>query len=376
MQRVPLAQLLKIATGCTLAVILGVVHVCADQNRAEALQEETLLMFVGEETKVLGIASRREQSAWQAPAIARVITQDELRAQGTQTLSQALERIPGFFRAPKEWGTQPYLRGIPDSILFLYDTVPLGSSVTKSIHPIDYDLALQPVKRIEIINGPGSVLWGPDAFAGIVNIVPKTGKDLQGVESGALYASPGDHFGAYLNAGHDGGWWNSFFSVNSRQGDEEDRSYNIARFWGDDHIPVPPEDRLGSGTPEASKYFEAYGHLSFSDWLAVSGRFAFNDKRYTMSSTQSELRWQERQSSPFYHLKLEAKQELDAVSALKLTGFYTALTQDHEVIDRIQTQKESTSYGEIVYDRSLMTGTGIFTGGVSYLHKQVDDAPI
>ncbi len=58
------------------------------------IREETMLMFVGEEIEVLTIASRREQSAWQAPAIARILTQKELRDRGAYTLNDALSDVP------------------------------------------------------------------------------------------------------------------------------------------------------------------------------------------------------------------------------------------------------------------------------------------
>ena len=152
--------------------------------------DDTMLMFVGEDLEVLSIASRREESARQAPAVAGVVTRDMMGDRGMFTLSDVLAQTPGFYMAQKEWGTRPYLRGIPDSVLFLYDTVPLQSDMSKSVHPLDDELSLAPVKRVEIIRGPGSVLWGADAFAGIVNIVPMTGKDLNGVEIGAFYGDP------------------------------------------------------------------------------------------------------------------------------------------------------------------------------------------
>ena len=138
----------------------------AEIKEPSAGRNDTLLMFVGEDLDVLSIASRRQESAGQAPAVARVITREEIRERGIRTLSHALEMEPGFYLAKKEWGSQPYLRGIPDSVLFLYDTVPTGSDISKSLHPLDHELSLAPIKRIEILRGPGSVLWGPDAFAG------------------------------------------------------------------------------------------------------------------------------------------------------------------------------------------------------------------
>jgi outer membrane cobalamin receptor len=338
--------------------------------------EETILMFVGEETKVLSIASRREQSAWQAPAIARVLNQKELRDQGAFTLSDALKNIPGFYVAQKEWGAQPYLRGIPNSALFLYDTVPVGSEVTKFIHQLDHDLSLWSVKRVEMINGPASVLWGPDAFAGIVNVVPMTGKDLDGVEAGVLYQGSGDHLGFFTNVGCDQGLWNGFLSVSGRRGEEDDRPFDIVRFQGDGLAPLPPEERFGEGLPEESKYLEVYGNFSYDDWLNVSARFSYNDRSYTMTSGGGSTSWGESRGSPFGYVKVEAKRQLARNSVLKFVGFYSDLRYEHDVIDRSQTQEERTTYTELVYDRSMMAGTAIFTGGFSHREKRVQDAPI
>ena len=188
----------------TLVILLFLVPsgpLRAESKEPSAGRNDTLLMFVGEDLEVLSIASRRQESAWQAPAVAHVITREEIKERGIRTLSHALEMEPGFYMAKKEWGTQPYLRGIPDSVLFLYDTVPTGSDVSKSLHPLDHELSLAPIKRIEILRGPGSVLWGPDAFAGIVNMVPMTGKDLEGAETGVLYGSPGRSAGLLCECG-------------------------------------------------------------------------------------------------------------------------------------------------------------------------------
>jgi outer membrane receptor for ferrienterochelin and colicin len=103
-------------------------------------RNDTLLMFVGEDLEVLSIASRRQESAWQAPAVAHVITREEMKDRGIRTLSHALEMEPGFYMAKKEWGTQPYLRGIPDSVLLLYDTVPTGSD--QQVPSLDHELSL------------------------------------------------------------------------------------------------------------------------------------------------------------------------------------------------------------------------------------------
>ncbi|MHB8773160.1 MAG: TonB-dependent receptor plug domain-containing protein [Syntrophales bacterium] len=367
---------IPVAALAVLLLILPAGQVRAAEREPSAGRNDTLLMFVGEELDVLSIASRRQESAWQAPAVAHVITREEIRERGIRTLSHALEMEPGFHMAKKEWGSQPYLRGIPDSVLFLYDTVPTGSDVSKSLHPLDQELSLAPIKRIEILRGPGSVLWGPDAFAGIVNLVPMTGKDLDGAEAGILYGTPGKQRSFYANAGHDAGLWDAFVSVSGRTGAENGTDYNVVRFWKDETTAVAPEERYGRRQTADSRYLDVSGRFAYRDWFTLSGLVSDSKKNYALSRPAGDLSWGESRSAPFGFLKMEAKKNLDRSSALRFTGTYSWLNPEYEIIDKTLKQKERTAYGEIIYDRSFLSGRGLLTGGLSYRDKAISDAPI
>ena len=339
-------------------------------------QEDTMLMFVGENLEVLSIASKREESAWQAPAVAQVVTRKHLMERGARTLEEALSMTPGFYMAQKEWGTMPYLRGIPNSVLFLYDTVPLGSDTTKSLHQLDRELSLAPVKRIEIVRGPGSVLWGPDAFAGIVNVVPMSGKDLEGAETALSYEGPGDQKSFYVNAGHDAGRWDGFVSISGRTGGETSTEANLVRFWNDLETPYPPEDRFGSQYSGDSHYFELSGRLSIEDWLALSGRISENKRPYAMTDDTGELTWIEEQKLPFCFLKFESKIDTGRYSALRFTGYHSEFDPEYAIIDRKVRQDETTDYIEGIYNQSFFAGRGLLTGGASLREKRVKNAPV
>jgi len=349
----------------------------AETDEKGPSQQDTMLMFVGEDLDVLSIASRRKESAWQAPAVAEVVTRDEIHQRGIHTLSRALDMLPGFYMAEKESGTQPYLRGIRDSVLFLYDAVPMNADMRKSTHPLDNNLSMASVKRIEIVRGPGSVLWGPDAFAGIVNVVPLTGKDLDGAEAGLLYGEPGGQVYGYGNLGYDGGVWDAFLSVSGRRGEEDDTRINLLRFFGDGvPPPVPPEERLGEAYAGTARYLEVSGNVSFRDWFTLSGRYADYKRPYAITRAEEDLTWQESRSEPMSYLKMEGKKALDATSALQFMGYYSRLDAEYEIIDLAFTPRESTFYGEAVYDRSFLAGRGLFTGGASYRNRKVRDAPV
>ena len=65
-----------------LLVLFAVSPLWAEESDPATKQDDTMLLFVGEDVEVLSIASRREESAWQAPAIANVITRQAIRERG------------------------------------------------------------------------------------------------------------------------------------------------------------------------------------------------------------------------------------------------------------------------------------------------------
>lgn len=368
-------QMLKRFFIRSLVMICAVCLALPETARADD-PVDTMLMFVGENLEVLSIASRREESAAQAPAVAHVVTREAVTAGGAFTLSQALARTPGFYMAQKEWGTRPYLRGIPDSVLFLHDTVPIMSDITKSVHPLDEELSLASVKRIEIIRGPGSVLWGPDAFAGIVNVVPLTGKDVSGVETGVHYGMPGDSRGFFINTGHDGGAWDAFLSVSGREMKTDDRTANVVSFWTDHGIPADPSIRYGNARPERPRLLELVGNASFGENMTVSGRYAEDDRSHVMSEENNTLAWIERRDTPVNYLKIDGRKEWGADGAIRFTGYYSSMDSDYRVIDLSFSPRENTAYGELIYDRDFLSGRGVLTSGAAYRHKRIKNAPI
>ena len=334
---------------------------------------DTSLLFVGEDLSVLTIASRRAEPVEQAPAVAHVITKEDLERNGVRTLGEALSMLPGFYMSSKEWGTQPYLRGVSNSILFLYDSVPLTSDNTKTVNPLDEELFLGPVERIEVIRGPGSVLWGPDAFAGIVNIVPKRGRDVDGVELNLRGGTPDHEADFNINWGRNAGPWEAFLSISATRLKPVQDKYNIVRFEGDESGPVSPSERLGHSEVDDSKYVEAVLNFSWQDWLHISGRWSDAERNYVMGEPETDLCWAGRRESPFRFVRLEMERPMDR-SDLRLNAYYNELDYKEKEIDLSWNPKSHISYGEILYDRELWDTKGLLTVGASYRYNKITDA--
>lgn len=353
--------------------ILFISWVCLGGGGAQA--SDTMLMFVGEDLDVLSIASRREEAAWSAPAIADVITKEEIENKNAQTIAQVLEDRAGFHISRTERSSALYLRGIPESALILFDTVPLGSGVVKSESRIDHETSLASVKRIEIIRGTGSVLWGPDAFAGVVNVVPLSGKDLQGGQAGLTVSSDGGPQEAYFNYGHLSNNWSGFVSVSAKQAGGDGPDANVVRFWNDGGSPEPVETRYGIDSPDDSHFLNFYSSMTYEDWLTLSIRLADSSNAYTVSDWDHTYQWKEKMDISSHVVKVEAHKELAPNSGFRFTGYLSGISQDHIIIDRTFDREESSLFGEMIYDQSFFLSKGMLTLGGSMRRDEYDRIP-
>lgn len=141
-------------------------------------------------TQKVSVATGKRQDAYLAPAVTSVITAQDLEAMGSRTLSEALQTVPGLFIA-RDILYQPMfiLRGVTSTnnpeMLVLINGEPLKGLESGNRGLGWRDMPINGIERIEIIRGPGSALYGADAFAGTINLITKTAADIEGTEFGA-----------------------------------------------------------------------------------------------------------------------------------------------------------------------------------------------
>ena len=336
---------------------------------------DTMLMFVGEDLEVLTLASRREEQAWDAPAIVSVVTRNQIVTNRFLTMNEALSTLPGFYMEKNEAGTQPYLRGLANSVLFLYDTIPTGSDASKTLHQLDGNLSLTSVKRIEVIRGAGSVLWGADAFCGIVNCVPLSGEDVNGVETGILWGPQEEAAGFYVNSGFKKRDLDLFLSVSGREEQEDTPDANIVSLWGDGEMPKAPSDRFGRLPIDSSQFLEVTGSVDYGRMFRLSGRVSDSCQPYILTDPGETYRWIEQTRMNTGHVRIETRKLMFGKSAIRLSGALSWLRPQFKIINQTFRQKEETTFAELIYDRAFFSETGIFTAGISYRAKQVENAP-
>jgi len=134
--------------------------------------------FYGDEDYV-SIATGTTQPIAKAPAVASVITASQIRAMGARDIDQVLESVPGLHISLNAIYNPEYLfRGISSDfnpqVLMLINGIPITNLFQGDRNLVWGGMPVEAISRIEVIRGPGSALYGADAFAGVINIVTKT----------------------------------------------------------------------------------------------------------------------------------------------------------------------------------------------------------
>lgn len=150
---------------------------------------EMSLEQLAEEPYVVKVttASKRSEKIQDAPAILTVITAEEIKQFGAKNLLGVLERAPGIYTTGSYMYRQNVvsIRGITTThhnkhTLLLLNGRPLRESAEGGADfPFLLAFPLEAIDKIEIIRGPGSVLYGSNAYSGVVNVVTKKPKETE-----------------------------------------------------------------------------------------------------------------------------------------------------------------------------------------------------
>jgi len=176
---------------------------------AQSSDEEDLLLMYGDKSYV-SIATGTRVPTARAPAVASVITAEDIKATGATDLDQVLETVPGVHVSRATITNAPVyvIRGIQSEtnphVLLLLNGVPMNRLFKGNRGDVWGGFPLENIARIEVIRGPGSALYGADAFAGVINIVTKRSEDINGTQVGGRVGSFGTGDAWILHGGDAG----------------------------------------------------------------------------------------------------------------------------------------------------------------------------
>ena len=178
-----------------LLFLTGVSSICAHssqgQTRSQALPDidQILDLPLDDLFNVrVQTSSKRLEKSFESPGVITVFTGEEIALFGANNLFEALSRIVGVLPQFTTFVANNIVsirgdRPTPtyNHTLVLLDGVPISRESYNGAfnQAIFYSFPLTAIDRIEVVRGPGSVLYGANAFAGVINIITKkTGKPL------------------------------------------------------------------------------------------------------------------------------------------------------------------------------------------------------
>lgn len=184
----------------------------------EAPASEELELLKEEET--VSIATRHEQPISQAPSNVYVITDEDIRHSGATDIPTILRRVPGLdvmqvtgadFNVSARGDNQLFA----NKILVMVDGRSIYIDGQGLVFWKSLPITLPEIKRIEVLKGPASVVYGFNAFDGVINIITKSAQEMKGttlqlgggelgtISSAAVQAGSAGKLDYRLSIGHD-----------------------------------------------------------------------------------------------------------------------------------------------------------------------------
>jgi outer membrane receptor protein involved in Fe transport len=166
-----------------LLILSGPALVAQERVEKEKVSDQELYNMSLEELLHVKIvtASKSEETVRDAPAIVSVVTAKEIESYGASNLAEVLDRVAGLYMIGSFLLTNnmPTIRGETNAhwstkVLVLINGRPyrdsyLGGNQVEVFNAYPLDI----VERVEVIRGPGSVLYGTNAFTGVINVILK-----------------------------------------------------------------------------------------------------------------------------------------------------------------------------------------------------------
>ena len=170
-------------------ISLSIITLFISTTNAEKYQEpemgasEFFDDFYGSEGMV-EIATGVKTQIYKAPAVASVFTAAQIKNMAATDIDDVLETVPGLHISRNGNNYNPIysFRGVYSTynaqVLVLINGIPITNNFAGNRSQNWGGMPVEAISRIEIIRGPGSAVYGADAFSGVINIITKNADDI------------------------------------------------------------------------------------------------------------------------------------------------------------------------------------------------------
>ncbi len=344
----------------TRAILLALTCSTANANQATEVSEETFDLLRSMDLQQLletsvETASGVEETLRDAPASMVVVTAEDMQRRGYMSLDELLADLPGFdligvggfqhvvayqrgYRVPFMQRTLIMVNGIVDNHLWSHAA------------QISRQYPLSGLKRVEVLYGPSSAVYGPNAFLGIINLVTKNAAELldtQHQASATLQIGSYRSRGAEIFAqGREGHWRYNLsgkFFVSDEAGIDDlapwgfidENLLSNRDLWGA-MLDLQQNGRYYGEFYDPSKNWGLLGEISYQDFTFGTILWDTSEgygRYYPSDRTQPNANWNHNARQFYLQHSLEASEKLMVKSQIayhsnRLWGNWAEATED------------------------------------------------
>lgn len=230
--------------------------------------------------------SKKAENIYETPATIAVITREDIIKRGYNDLVELLKDVPGFdlsmFYGPEY--ANIYQRGFrqnnTEKTLLLIDGIEENDLWTNWAY-IDRQYPLSNIERVEIIYGPASTMYGPNAFAGVINVISRNTTDA--IRAGKSIGISGSlKYGTYntqtLDLSVSGKKRNVSFTVTGRLYHSDEADLTSQSYF--DYDPA---------VYDGVDYYKLLNINSGAKEYLIKNNLPFTHPYYTLSSDSNQL---------------------------------------------------------------------------------------
>ncbi len=173
----------------SMPIFAGDAEISAIEDK---LNEEFKWLKAEAEADVVWSASKYEQKTSEAPSLVSIIRSEDIKKFGYRTLADILQRVSGTYITYNRNYNFIGVRGfgqpgdLNTRVLLMTDGHRINDDVfQQALIGTDFPLDVDLIDRVEVTRGPGSCLYGTNAFFSVINVITKKGHQIDGSQVSA-----------------------------------------------------------------------------------------------------------------------------------------------------------------------------------------------
>ncbi|WP_448565755.1 TonB-dependent receptor plug domain-containing protein [Thalassotalea ganghwensis] len=341
--------------------------VCANNDDLLALSIEDLL-----EVKV-SVSSRYDETLRQAPSSVTVMTRQEFDILGLTTLETLLNYVSGVQYSRAGYQSKISFRGRHannNDILVLLDGMRLNDPVSASAFIAFQYIDLASIEKVEVIKGPGSAMYGSNAYNGVISLTSRSDGKKLSANVGSF-----NRIGANLSYHHQG--QQGFIGVNAGIFDDQ----------GDDYSPFFDFFGIQESTQDPRSGHYVYLTSGYNEWYVKAGLHHRRSEDFVWQSQGNGINNQD-VNSEFYQLGYQGvlfdtlnfnfnleqtKSEQSAILVVAPEGISQSIWSDDSTVDYIGGNYREVEAKRVTLNTSWQqTEQASMLFGLEYRKEQTD----